>query len=191
MANVTLEVGTQIIFADHATDFVGGLAKTSLEVGTPTPTDVQIDLTSLGDDAGRESAQVDLGAGRAPRYSVMASIEAGSSPLITGERIDFYWAASPETTASDGNPGQIDGVDAVAPSGVGTLDELLSVCVLIGSLVVENTASTVQTGTVGILVPSERYGILIVVNRGGATLETDAIESHVVFNPITDDVATA
>jgi hypothetical protein len=71
------------------------------------------------------------------------------------------------------------------------LDELLSQCIFIGSLIVENTASTVQTGTVGMLVPPERYGILIVVNRSGATLEADAVEHHIVFNPVIDDVATS
>ena len=189
MSDVTLEVGTQIIFADHGTDFSGGLAKTSLEQAGQT--DVQIDLTSLGDDTGRESVQADLGLNRAPRYSVMASIESGASPMTSGERIDFYWAPSPDSVATDGNPGQIDGADAAAPSGVGTLDELLAQCLFIGALIVENTASTTQTGTVGILVAPERYGILIVVNRSGATLEADAFEHHVVFNPIIDDVAAA
>lgn len=189
MSDVTLEVGTQICFADHAIDFTGGTAKTSLEQGTPT--DVQLDLTSLGDDTGRESAKVDLGLNRAPRYSVMAAIESGITPMTAGERIDFYWAASPDSVATDGNPGQIDGADAAAPSGVGTLDELLTQCIFIGSLIVENTASTVQVGTVGILVAPERYGILIVVNRSGAALEANANEHHVVFNPIVDDVAAA
>jgi len=184
-------VGTQIIFADHATDFTGGTAKTSLEVATAT--DVQLDLTSLADAAGHESDKFDFGATRAASYSCMAAIESGASALTTGNTIDFYLAPSPETStaATDGNPGQIDGSDAAAPSGVGTLSELLLQCMFIGSLVVENTASTVQVGYVGTFSPPERYGILIVVNNGGATLEANANEHHVVFNPIVDQVQAA
>jgi len=187
MANEILrKVGTQIIFADHAADFTGGTAKTSLEVATAT--DVQLDLTTLTNGAGRESAQVDLGATRAMQYSVMAAIESGGTAMTTGTTVDFYWAPSPESTATDGNPGQIDGSDAAAPSGVGTLAELLLVCDFIGSLVVEDTASTVQVGKVGTFAPSERYGILIVVNNTAQSFETNANEHHVVFNPVIDEV---
>lgn len=186
MANeVLLKVGTQIIFADHGADFSGGTAKTSLEVAGAT--DVQIDLTTLTNGSGRESVQVDLGATRAAAYGVMAAIESGTA-MTTGTTIDFYWAPSPETTATDGNPGQIDGADAAAPSGIGTLAELLLVCDFIGSLVVENTANAVQVGKVGVFSPSERYGILIVVNNTGQSFETNANEHHVVMNPIVDEV---
>lgn len=187
MPNEVLQkTGTQIIFADHATDFVGGTAKNSLEVAG---TDVQIDLTSLADTSGRESAKVDLGATRAAAYSVMAAMEPVTGGFTTGDPIDFYWAPSPISTAANGNPGQIDGVDGAAPSGAGTLDELLKQCIFIGSLICENTADTTQVGVVGRFSPPERYGILIVVNNGGAAFIADAAEHHVVFNPIVDEIA--
>lgn len=177
------QVGTQIIFADHATDFVGGAAKTSLEVATAT--DVQLDLTSLADTAGRESAKVDLGASRALAYSVMASLEFAATPTA-GEVVEFYWAPSPISTAANGNIQNIDGVDAAAPSGIGTLAELVDLCDFIGNFKVSDDATaSVQTGKIGVLVPSERYGILIVKNESGAAFHSDAVESHVVFNPIT------
>ncbi len=182
-------VGTQIIFADHGTDFVGGADKTSLEVATAT--DVQIDLTTLGDDGGRESVKFDFGAARAPQYSCMAAIEADATGFTTGESIDFFLAPSSVSGATDGNPGQIDGADAAAPSGAGTLNELLVQCMFIGSLVVENTVSTIQVGHVGVFSPPERYGILIVVNRGGQAFLNDAVEHHVVFNPIIPDIQAA
>ncbi len=187
MPNEVLQkVGTQILFADHSGDWVAGADKTSLLVGAPT--EVQIDLTTLADAGGRESAKFDFGATRAAAYSCMAAIEADATGFTAGQTVDFYLAPSPETTAADGNPGQIDGVDAAAPSGAGSLAELLLQLILIGSLVVENTPSTVQIGHVGTFSPPERYGILVVVNNGGQAFLADAVEHHVVFNPIVDEV---
>lgn len=187
MANEVLrKTGTQISFADHGTDFIGGAAKSSLEQAGAT--DVQIDLTTLGSAAGRESAKFDFGATRAAQYSCMAAIESDATGFTTGQTIDFYLASSPDATAANGNPGQIDGVDAAAPSGYGVLAELLLQCAFIGSLVIENTVSTVQVGHVGVFSPPERYGILIVVNNGGQAFIADAVEHHVVFNPIVDEI---
>ena len=190
MTNEVLQkTGTQICFADHATDFGGGAAKTSLEQGTPT--DVQIDLTSLADGAGRESAKVDLGATRAPAYSVMAAIEFAATPT-SGEVVELYWAPSPDGTAANGNPMEIDGADAAAPSGIGTLAELVDSCLFIGNFICTDDATgSVQSQPVGILHPPERYGILIVKNESGAAFHSDAVESHVVFNPIIDEVQDA
>lgn len=187
MANdVLVTVGTQLIFADHSADFVGGATKTSLEVATAT--DVQIDLTSLADTAGRESAQADLGATRAPAYSVMASFEFAATPT-TGEVVELYWAPSPEATAADGNVMNIDGVDAAAPSGIGTLGELVKASQFIGNFICTNDATgAVQTGVVGILIPTERYGILIAKNESGTAFHSDAVESHIVFSPVIDQV---
>lgn len=187
MANeILLKVGGQITFADHATDFVGGAAKTSLEQAGST--DVQIDLTSLADGSGRESAKVDLGATRAARYSVMASFEFAATPT-SGDLVELYWAPSPDGTATDGNPMNIDGADAAAPSGIGTLAELVRVCQFIGSFICTDDPTTaVQTAWVGTFSPAERYGILIVKNESGAAFHSDAVESHVVFNPIVTEV---
>ncbi len=187
MANeVLLKVGTQISFADHGTDFVGGAAKTSLEQGTPT--DVQIDLTSLADTAGRESVKVDLGATRASRYSVMASFEFAATP-VTGDFVELYWAPSPDATAANGNPMNIDGADAAAPSGIGTLAELVAVCQFIGVFTCTNDPTTaVQTALIGTFSPAERYGILIVKNESGAAFHSDAVETHIVFDPIVTEV---
>lgn len=187
MANeVLIKTGTQLSFADHATDFAGGTAKTSLEQAGAT--DVQIDLASLADTSGRESAKVDLGATRAQRYSVMAAIEFAATPTI-GELVELYWAPSPDATASDGNPMQIDGVDAAAPSGIGTLAELVKVCQFIGVFTCTDDITTdVQVGHIGVFSPAERYGILIVKNESGAAFHSDAVETHIVFNPVIDEV---
>lgn len=184
--NILLTVGTQITFADHGTDFVGGAAKTSLEQAGST--DVQLDTTDVADTAGRESVKVDLGATRAARYSVMASMEFAATP-VTGEVVELYWAPSPDSAAANGNPMNIDGADAAAPSGIGTLAELVAVCQFIGVFVVTNDpTAAVQTGFIGVFSPAERYGILIVKNESGAAFHSDAVETHIVFNPIIDQV---
>lgn len=186
---VLVKVGTQLTFADHATDFVGGAAKTSLEQAGST--DVQLDLTSLADTAGRESAKVDLGATRAASYSVIATMEFAATPT-SGALVELYWAPSPDGTAANGNPMSIDGVDAAAPSGIGTLAELVDACIFIGVFICTNDATpSVQTGVVGVFSPPERYGILIVKNESGAAFQSDAVETHIVFNPIIDDIQAA
>lgn len=179
------QVGTQIIFADHAADFVGGAAKTSLEVAG---TDVQLDLTDVADGAGRESAKVDLGASRAYAYSVIAAFEFAATPT-TGEVVELYWAPSPISTAANGNILSIDGADADAPSGDGTLAELVQASDFLGNFRCTNDPTTVvQVAKICIFYPSERHGILIVKNESGAAFHSDAVEIHIVFNPITDVV---
>ena len=186
MPNEVLQkVGTQISFADHATDFVGGATKTSIEV---TPTDVQIDLTSLAAGAGRESAKFDFGAKRAAHYSILATLEFATAP-VTGEVVNLYLAPTSNSTAADGNIQSIDGVDAAAPSGHSTLKELTDACLWIGSLICSADATiTVQNMSGGIFVPPERYGILIVVNDTSDAIHSDAVECNIVFNPIVDEI---
>lgn len=187
MANeILVKVGGQLTFADHGTDFAGGAAKTSLEqVGS---SDVQINLKDVADTAGRESAKVDLGAVRAARYSVVASFEFAATP-VSGDSVEIFWAPSPEAAAANGNINSIDGVDAAAPSGVGTIGELTTVCQFIGVFVCTNDPTpSVQTAYVGTFSPAERYGILVVKNESGAAFHSDAVEIHIVFNPIIDEV---
>jgi len=188
--DATLTVGTQICFGDHDGDFVGGATKTSLEV---SPTDVQIALASVADDAGRESDKFDFGPNRAPKYSIMASFEFAATPG-SGGTVELYLAPSPldhTTNAANGNPMNIDGVDAAAPSGIGTLDELIAACKPIGTFICTDDATTnVQTAYCGTFTPPERYGILIVYNKSGAAFHSDDVECHIVFNPIIPNVAS-
>ena len=60
-------VGTQICFADHSGDFAPSEVY-NLQQGTPS--EVQIDLDAIADTEARESNKCDLGASRAPAYSV-------------------------------------------------------------------------------------------------------------------------
>ncbi len=187
MADVTLEVGTQLSFADHAGDFAP-FSASNLESGTPT--DVQMAVTNRADDTAHQSDKFDLGANRAPRYSVMSSMEFFSSPT-TGERLDYYVAWSPTGAAALGNPTGVTGSDAQFTGGPLTLDEALAQLDFVGSMVV-GAYTGVQTSHIGTMVPKERYGVLVLVNRSGVALAaTDDIECHTVFTPVVDDVATS
>ena len=187
MSDITIEVGGQWTFADHGTDFVGGAAGTSLEQAGSV--DVQMDMTSVADDAARQSVQVDLGVNRPARISVDSAEEMAATPA-TGERIDYFWNASPDGTAGNGNMGYTTGTDVAYAGGVATLDEGLGQLIFIGSMIMSADATgTVQVQHIGILVPPERYGSLIKVNRSGAAYHSDAVETHTVFNQMIDDVA--
>ncbi len=190
MADITVEVGTQIRF------FISGSFSpvdpaTDLTIGTPT--DVVLTSTSLADTAGRQSDKFDFGANRAHSYECLASEDfTGEVPTI-GERLDYYFAPSTHTTQANGNVAGNSGADGVAPDGaLGSISlaEFLKLCDYIGSLIVHD-GGVVQTGKVGVFSPSSRYGQLIKVNESGDVLEADDIESHVVFNPLVDDVAAA
>lgn len=187
MANEVLQkVGTQIIFADHGTDFVGGTSGTSLEVATAT--NVQIDTTGVADTAGRQSVQVDLGATRARQYVMSAALEMAATPT-TGETVDFYWVASNQSTAGDGNPGYATGTDAAYAGGVATLAEGLKQLIYVGSMIMSADATTtVQVAVIGVFSPPQRFGSLVIVNESGAAFHSDAVETHVVMDPIVDEI---
>jgi hypothetical protein len=142
-------------------------------------------LTGLVDGSGWESVKVDLGATRAETYSVMAAFEFAATPT-TGATVNLFWAPSPQATAGNGNPAQIDGLDAAAPSGIGTLAELLKQAIQIKPFVCsdDTTSEGVQVGSVGTFAPPERYGILIVENRSDANFHSDDVEMHITFDPI-------
>ncbi len=188
MANeILLKTGTpQISFADHAGDFAPA-AGSSLEQGTPT--DVQLSLASVANDAARQSAQVDFGATRAGQYNVLAALELAASGLVAGNTVEFWMAWSPDATAANGNPGGVSGSDAAYAGYSSNLDDSVKQLDRIGTMIVTGQATTtVQIAHVGMFIPLERYGSLVVLDRSGASLHSDDVESHVVFNPITDEI---
>lgn len=187
MPNEVLQkVGTQLIFADHGTDFVGGTPGTSLEVAGAI--DVQLDTTGVADTAARQSAQADLGATRARQFQMSAALEMALTPT-TGEVVDFYWVASNQPVAGDGNPGYATGADAAYAGGVATLAEGLKQLIYVGSMVMSADATaTVQVAVIGVFSPPTRYGSLVVVNESGAAFHSDAVETHIVMDPIVDEV---
>lgn len=165
--------GTQILFRD-STDF-SPTAANDLQVGSPTA--VQLDTTSLGATGGaRASTKVDLGAVRPSSYFVRACLEHAATPT-DGDSVSFYWASSSSATAATGNPGSVTGTDAAYTETDGSLSQLE----YIGTMSLQ--AQTVNIGKIGFLVPSERYGCLVLENNDGTAFGANAAETHIVFDP--------
>lgn len=186
MANeVLVKVGTQFSFANHAGDF-GPAAGTSLEVGTPT--DVELALSGVANGAARASAKFDFGATRAARFKCTAALEFFSAPTV-GKTVDFYLSESPQSTAANANTGKTSGSDAAyTGDGGGTVAESVPQMLFIGSFVCTDLIG-VQVAEVGVFEPGHRYGVLVVVNNSGVTLAaTDDVETHVVIEPVKDEI---
>lgn len=188
MPNEVLQkVGTQIRFAvagsyspaDSGTDFTIG-----------TPTDVTLTLSGLADGAGRQSDKVDLGATRARAYECLAAVDFTGETPTAGEVIEFYWLPSTSGTQANGNVAGNSGADAAAPGGaLGsiTLAEFKKMAQFIGVLVIHDGA-VVQNGFVGVLVPTQRYGQMLVINESGDAFEADNVEMAVFLTPIVDEI---
>lgn len=171
-----LQVGTDIIVAD-STDHSPATAN---NFGTRTH---QIDLTSVADDAARQSDKIDLGESRAQIYAAYAAIEFAATPTA-GEHVELYWAESPSGTAAQGNLAGISGSDGTY-AGLGSdLTHSLSNLRYIGALTTtDDPTTTVQSGFVGCFSSRTRYGSLVVVNKGAAAFHSDAVEMSVLITP--------
>ena len=146
---------------------------------------------NLATAAARQSAKCDLGAVRAARYVVTVAMQWDAAIPTTGTLVKFYWAASSQSTAANGNPGYASGTDLAYDGGVGTLAEGLAQLQSIGTLVV-SADQVVQKADVGVFSPTHRYGMLVAKNESGQTIsDTDSNETAVVFTPIVDDIAAA
>lgn len=195
MANEILQkVGPQILFGDHAGDYVGGTTNNKLDVGAIAAGGdqiPQISCASLAAGAGRQSAKVNLGATRAESYSVMMSLEMEDDPA-TGKTVDLYWSPSPSPTAAIANAGGCSGADA-AYSGyaASTLAEGLDGLVFIGSMnlaVMNDLDGVPQLEMIGVFSPPDRYGSLVVVNGSGVALHANDVEFGVSLQPIVREI---
>ncbi len=183
------KTGVQYIFGDHGADYAPATANL-LEQASADLTG-GLDTTSVADAAARESDQIDLTATRAREYTLKAVVEMAATPT-TGERIDFYWNASPDPTVGDANMGYCTGVDSAYAGGVATLAEGLAQLQFIGSIICSADATTtMQIMPVGTFVPEERYGSLVVVNESGAAFHSDAVETHFSLTEVLPDIQAA
>ncbi len=164
----------------------------NIDVASSTTVDLTLDEggSGLAVSAAVNSDQVDLGATRAPSYSVLAAIE-WFVAVTAGDPVDFWWSPSNNATVTDGNPGLPDGVDGLyAPSGF-TVPEGIIQMQYVGSHI-NNGEIGVQLAVVGEFSPRERYGQLIVVNNSDAIIcGTDDIESAIVMTPLLPDIQAA
>lgn len=176
----------QIVLADHATDF-NPTAANDLRVTTDgsNELDVQLDMTSVADGAARQSAKWDFGAHWAEKYLIRVAFEMAATPTV-GDLIHLYFGWSHHATAATANPANLSGSDA-AYTGYATATMSESVRQLDGPynfICVDDVTTTVQVGIVGVVYPPSRYGICVVRNESNAAFHSDAVETHVVLDPI-------
>lgn len=171
-------VGTVIVLAD-TTDHS---PSANNNLGTRTN---QIDLTSLGAAAARQSAKFNFTANRALLYRMTAAIEFATAPAA-GETVDFYMAFSPSATAAVANPGGVSGSDSAYTGYSSNLADSLKQLTYIGSMVLTVQATTtVQIAPIGVFSPPHRYATLVVVNNSAAdAFVADAVEMSVLIEPI-------
>ena len=178
MANIiNHKEGTPKVFAD-TTDY-------SATASGFTRTD-QLDLTSIANDAARQSTKADLGALRARLYAVRVGIEFAVAP-VAGATVEFYWSSSFSATAGTGNDGGASGADGAYQAA--SEDEWKKQLIFLGSLVATADATTVvQYQTVGYFTPPHRYGQVVAVNKSGQALVADAVEQFVALVPLIDEI---
>ena len=184
---ILVKAGTQIRFC-VAGSFAPADNGTNWTVGTPV--DVLLTLSGLANAAGRQSDKVDLGALRAPSYTLLGCVDfTGETPTV-GVTVDYYWMPSTSGTQGDGNVAGNSGQDGAAPHGaLGsiTLGEMIRQSIPIGSLIVHDGA-VVQNAPIGVFNPPTRYGQLLVVNNSGDVFETDDVEMHQVLIPNIEEI---
>jgi hypothetical protein len=178
---VLLKTGTVICLAD-TTDYAPAAGNNLC-----TRTD-QIDLTSVGNNAYRQSAKVDFGATRAARYHAQAALEFAVAPT-DGNAVNLYLAPSASATAANANPGGVSGSDAAytgyssnAASSVRQL-QFIGACVL-----TVQATTTIQIAECGVFTPPERYGSLVFHNNSGQAMVADAVEMAIRIAPIVDEI---
>ncbi len=186
---VLLKLGTQLLFADHATDFGAAPATAANSKIRGTPTDIQMDLTGVSAAAFRQSAKsaslIITGAELAEFWTGFACIEHETAPAAGGS-VDFWWGTSPSVTAGTGNDGGLSGSDA-AYTAVGQ-----NQLIYIGSLFLKNTV--INIGPIGKFFMPEAFGSLLIQNNGSTALRSTATamdETHIVLNPYYRDIQAA
>lgn len=171
-----------IAIADFATDFsTGAPATPANNMGlSGVPTQVQMDIGAVAASGGsRESAKFDFGASRPVLYRLDVCMEFALAVTVGGS-VNFRIGASNNSTAANGNPGGLTGVDAAYVQE----DDLLAQMHYVGSLSCDD-GNVVQKGFVGFYEPTARYGILVMTNSANQAVATVVDEAHFVLTPVT------
>lgn len=151
-------------------------------------TDVALTLNALANSSSastgaRQSAKADLGAVRAPLYAVLAALSWQATPT-SGNVLELWWSPSISGTAATANAGGASGSDAAYTGYSSNIAASLVHCMFLGEFVVGVAGTGIQLARVGTFQPPERYGSLIVWNKGGSALTASNNEMHIVLDPI-------
>ena len=183
------DYGTQLLFADHATDFGAAptTAANSLIIGSPT--DVQMNLSVVADAAYWQSAKTATLARTGTAWPIKwvfgACLEHTATPAA-GTDCKFWWNPSPSATAGTANAGGASGTD-LAYTAAGT-DQLI----FIGAMILRNNVINIDTNIGTIWLP-HLYGSLVFQNNAGVAMvaDADADEIHITATPVIDDLQAA
>ena len=132
-------------------------------------------LASLADDGGRAGELHDFGAEGFPTRARMEFECVFTTAPTAGERVDIFWASSSDGTNFDA---EVTGSDS-------SFTEADNVRLkLIGSLIVTNDTSTQRDSWIFYL--PARYGVPVVVNKGGYAFSSTASNNKLNVVPLTD-----
>ena len=176
--------GTQLMFADHATDFAGQAPATPTNtyiIGSPTS--VQMNFSVIAAAAAWESAKTATLAqtGTAfPREWILGAVMESTATPAAGGHFDFYWNASPSATAGTGNSGEASGVDSAI-----VITQLTSL-IHIGNMLVRANVIN-KNSNIGSLWLPYLYGSLIMVNNTSVAMVADG-DADECFATLTPDI---
>jgi len=188
-----VKTGSQLLFADHATDFdypTDPTAANSIIIASPAPVEVQMNLSVIAAAAAWQSAKTAslarTGSAFVDEWMLGACMESTATPAAGGT-FDFYWNPSSNATAASGNSGGASGVDeAFAVAGLTQL-------IRIGSMIVRAAVINIQSD-IGVLRLPHLYGSMIMVNSTSVAMvaDGDADECYITLTPnIPDSQAAA
>ena len=183
--------GTQLLFADHGTDFdypaTDPTPANDITVGSPT--EVQMNLSVIAAAAAWQSAKTatlaKVGAAWPIQWVLGACMESTATPAAGGT-FDFYWNASPNATAGEGNNGGASGTDlAYTAAGEKQL-------IHIGAMTVRANVINIDAN-IGVLWMPYLYGSLIMVNNTSVAMVADANADNcfATLTPILPDLQAA
>lgn len=140
---------------------------------------VTLTLTSLGNNAGRISAQWDRGAGAKPSlYKWRGTVKAAAA-LVVGVQLELYFATS-DGTDVDGNQGTSDAAFSAS-------DKRRNLQ-YVGSIVGDSTSNgELQKGS-GLVEIRDRYVSLVVWNTLGQALTGTATDHYFSLTPVPDEI---
>jgi hypothetical protein len=144
-------------------------------------------LTSLANNAARESAKADLGAVHAARYAIRLELELAVAAAV-GAVVELWWSSSGSATAGTDNTGiSITGADAAWAPAAG-VDDCKHQLQFIGALVCSDSAAATRFRQEFIAFLPLRYGSFVVVNKSGQALSATAANSFITVVPLEDEV---
>lgn len=140
--------------------------------------DVAFSMEAVANNAGRVSAQYDLGASARPdMYEWRCNCKWQATPT-KGGALRLYLA--------QGDGTDVDGDVGTSDAALGSEDQVVNLHD-IGNVIVE-TANTTKMVASGVCVITSRYVSVVGLNKGGATLNATDSEFDFVLTPIPDQI---